>query len=253
MSEGSTFDREQHMQEEEYAFPYHHVVQGRDGFSQCFNDGWGINYLATVEFILEQVRAESFASAIDIGCGDGRLTKELAESFPGTRVLGVDYSRRAVTLAKAMAPNCEFRCVDITAENLAEQFDLAVLMEVYEHIPPEAAPGFSAAVARLVPTGGKLIVTVPHVNKRVEPKHYRHFRSGDIEREFGDWFERVETIPIERISLRKTLIDRSLTNPLFVVHNRRIGRLLFDYYRKRLFLAGREERCQRIIVRLRRK
>ncbi len=95
-------DEVQIKQDEEYSFPYHYVSRFRDGFSQTFNDTWGINYVSTIEYIIHRLQNENFNSLIDMGCGDGRLTQELAIEFPDKRILGVDYSRRAISLAKSL-------------------------------------------------------------------------------------------------------------------------------------------------------
>lgn len=245
-------DREQVLQEDEYAFPYHHIAQRTEGFSQCFNDTWGINYLATIEFLIGKLAGERFDSAIDIGCGDGRFVKELRTAFADARILGVDFSHRAIALAQAMVPSANFRCADITT-GLDDGFDLAVLMEVYEHIPPAQCPEFVDAVADLLNPGGILYVTVPHVNKPVEPKHYRHFSSAMLMQEFTARFEVLEMTPIERISIAKWMLDRVLSNRLFILNSRRIGGWLFRAYQARLFLARTEENCQRLVLRMRKR
>ena len=245
-------DSVQSIQEDEYAFPYHYLADGGRGFVQVRHDAWGINYLATIDYLIERLRNERFQSVIDVGCGDGRFTRDLHCAFPNARVLGVDFSNRAVALAQAMVPEVEYRRADIT-KDLGERFDLAVLMEVYEHIPPEACPAFVNGLADRLNENGILYVTVPHTNKPVEPKHYRHFTISSLTAEFKDHFEILEAIPIEKRSFRKKLIDLVFTNPLFVLNNRTIGGLLYRFYRKRLFLVNDERQCQRIILRLRKK
>src|SRR5262245_37977053 len=81
----SMSDRDQHLphtpqtlQEAEYWFPYHYVSQWSPRFSQCFYDSWGIHYISTIEFLLEKLSALPFYSIVDIGCGDGRMSRELA-------------------------------------------------------------------------------------------------------------------------------------------------------------------------------
>lgn len=246
-------DSVQIIQEDEYVFPYHHIVSRRGGFSQCFNDAWGINYLATVEYLLGRLRAETFRSAVDIGCGDGRFTKELQQTFPEKRIAGVDYSERAIALARAMTPGVEFQRVDITDGSFRETFDLAMLMEVYEHVPPRRGPAFLDAVADLLNDGGMLYVTVPHSNKPVEPKHYRHFSSESLMAELDARFELLEMIPIERRAAAKWWIDFALTNGLFVLNHRRVAGALYSFYKRRLFLAPDERTCQRLVLRLRKR
>ena len=67
---------------------------------------------------------------LEIGCGDGRLTRRFAR---GTRsVLGVDLDAEGVALARAQLPELPhttvtFQVADITALELPAAFDIAVL------------------------------------------------------------------------------------------------------------------------------
>jgi 2-polyprenyl-3-methyl-5-hydroxy-6-metoxy-1,4-benzoquinol methylase len=140
-------DNLQQIQDDEYSFPYHYVTPFKDGFTAAYFDSWGINYGSTIEFILSKIETENFRSVIDIGCGDGRLTQEIQQRFSSRKVLGIDYSKRAIQLAKSMSPHTEYRQIDITTEALDEQFDLGILMEVFEHVNPEVAAQFVEAVA----------------------------------------------------------------------------------------------------------
>lgn len=249
-----SIDSIQQQQDDEYSFPYHYVVKKTErGFSQCFNDVWGINYLATIEYLLLQIEKESFETVIDIGCGDGRFTRELAQRFPGRQIIGMDFSSRAIALAKAMSPDIDFRCVDIISQPCVERFDLAVLMEVYEHIEPDSCPEFSRSLARLIKRGGLLYLTVPHVNKLIEYKHYRHFTSEILIQEMSHDFEVLDVVFIEKRSYLKKLIDFILANGIFILNNKYLCNCLYEYYKSHLFLAQNENCCQRIIARFRRR
>ena len=131
-------DNIQKLQDEEYDFPYHYVSQFRNGFSQVFNDTWGINYVSTIEYIIEQLKHEKFNSLIDIGCGDGRLVRELSIEFPNQNIFGIDYSSRAINLARIMNKNCKYFQSDITCE-VVRKADVITLVEVFEHIHPKVA------------------------------------------------------------------------------------------------------------------
>lgn len=244
----------QQQQEDEYSFPYHYVVKrSNDGFSQCFNDIWGINYLATIEYLLQRIERESFTSVVDVGCGDGRFTKELGQLFPDRRVTGLDFSPKAIALAGVMAPGIDFRCIDIMRQSIEEKFDIAVLMEVYEHISPDICLGFCSSLAALINCGGILYLTVPHVNKGVEYKHYRHFTSDILVQELSRDFELLDLVFIEKRSYIKRLIDSILTNRFFILNNKYFAGRLYAYYKDNLFLAEDEASCQRIVVRARRR
>jgi 2-polyprenyl-3-methyl-5-hydroxy-6-metoxy-1,4-benzoquinol methylase len=243
---------EQMFQDEEYGFPYHYLTSFENGaFRHFSNDTWGINYVSTIEFLLEHLGGIDFSSIVDIGCGDGRFTKELWKRFPGSRVAGVDYSSKAIGLAKAM--NCDvqgisFEVCDITRVNTDAKFDVAVLMEVLEHIPPDNAAAFIYGIHKLLRPGGVLLLTVPHTNKPVAYKHYRHFNSALIGESLADYFEIVKVIPFEKISLTRTIVNQILANRLFILSNARLLKMVYTYYKQHLFYCSSETSCQRLFV-----
>ncbi len=103
--------------------------------------------------------------------------QEIAERFPEKRVCGVDYSERAINLAKGFNPELEFLQIDIVKETIDSKYDLLTLIEVFEHIPPEEADNFVKSLHGMMNDNGILLLTVPHKNKRVSAKHYQHFDS----------------------------------------------------------------------------
>lgn len=243
----------QELQEDEYSFPYHYVSQYNTGFRQTFNDTWGINYVATIEFLLEQLALHEFESAIDIGCGDGRFTQELQENHPNKTIVGVDYSQRAISLAHAMNPKGDYRCVDITKWTPERSFDIAVLMEVFEHIPVECGDDFLYAVSKMLCPAGMLFMTVPHQNKPVEYKHFRHFDAESIVRCLEPYYKIIDIIPFELISYKKKLIDVLLTNNYFILNHQGLKNKLYSYYKTNLFLAADETKCKRLFIKAQRK
>ncbi|WP_017719730.1 class I SAM-dependent methyltransferase [Kamptonema formosum] len=244
-------DKVQTIQEDQYIFPYHYIPQSQKDFTQCYNFRWGINYAASLEFMIERVKREPVRSIADVGCGDGRLTKELKEALADKEVVGIDYSERAIALARLMYPQGTYYCLDITRERVENKFDLAILMEVFEHIPPAAGEEFLAGVADLMVKDGILLLTVPHLNAPVEPKHYRHFSLETLSKCLEKNFEIAEVIFLEKNDGRKKLIDRLLTNRLFILNNGRLKNLIYKYYKQKLFIAERESECRRIFIKAR--
>jgi len=244
--------REQLVQEGEYAFPYHYVARfGPGGFGQAFYDSWGISYVSGIELVLERLALAEAASVVDIGCGDGRLTRELALRAPGRRVAGIDYSARALALARAMNADLSglaFHQLDIVAEPWQEApFEAAVLMEVLEHIPPLSVPRFVQAARRLLVPGGLLVLTVPHENVPVEPKHFRHFDSAAIRSVLEPEF-RIEGItPFERGGRARRTVCALLGNRFFILNHPRLLNALYAWYKKRLLICA-EEDCRRLLV-----
>ena len=179
------------------------------------------------------------------------MSRELALRFKNRRVLGVDYSERAIGLAKAMnhdLPQLRFEQLDITAPHPLPGSDAAILMEVFEHIPPADAGEFLRGVHSLLVPGGTLLLTVPHVNHALEPKHFRHFTAASLSEALEEQFEIVEIIPFEREGLARKLLNFLLGNRLFILNQGRLRDWLYRYYKQRLFHVESESSCRRLFV-----
>lgn len=243
-------DTTQKLQDDEYWFPYHYVSQWEPHFSQCFNDSWGINYASTTEFLLARLSQLDFHSLVDVGCGDGRLAREIAMRFQSRDVLGIDYSARAIGLAKAMNAGLgvAFRQLDVTAAHSEAPRDVATLVEVLEHIPPESRREFLHGIHRLLRPGATLFVTVPHANVPLEPKHYEHFTSEALARELSEYFDVEEMVPFERDGLARRLLVRLMGNGWFVLNHRGLLDRIYAYYKRNLVECDDESSCRRLFV-----
>jgi 2-polyprenyl-3-methyl-5-hydroxy-6-metoxy-1,4-benzoquinol methylase len=239
-------------QEKEYFFPYHYVMQfGNDQFRHFFLDTWAINYGSTVEYLLGKIDAGQDKRIIDIGCGDGRFSRELSLAFESSTVVGIDYSRRAIALASAMnadTANLKFECIDITETHSLGTFDVAVLMEVFEHIPIEDTGKFMKSVRALLSDNGFLYLTVPHANKPVEYTHFQHFTIEKISDCLRPYFEIAEIVPFEKNTWYRAFVLKILSNKLFILNNPHLLSMIYRCYKKRLFSCVSENECQRIFV-----
>jgi trans-aconitate methyltransferase len=79
---------------------------------------WGQN-------LISEIRFAGTESILDLGCGDGALTSQLAALVPNGRVLGIDASSGMIQTAKqCKQSNLEFVLLDINAIDFQEEFDL---------------------------------------------------------------------------------------------------------------------------------
>jgi 2-polyprenyl-3-methyl-5-hydroxy-6-metoxy-1,4-benzoquinol methylase len=115
---------------------------------------------------------------LDLGCGMGWLTGELARYGPTT---GIDLSDEAIARARSEYPQATFLAGDVLDLELAEgQFDVVVSQEVIAHVPDQA--GYLDRAAQALRPGGYLILTTPNpfVHRRNDwpeqpPGHPEHW------------------------------------------------------------------------------
>jgi SAM-dependent methyltransferase len=77
--------------------------------------------------------------AVDLGCGPGEITCELARRHPGIQFLGIDHSDVAVARARALAervglPNAEFERGDLETYTPVGQVDLVMMFDAFHHV-----------------------------------------------------------------------------------------------------------------------
>jgi demethylmenaquinone methyltransferase / 2-methoxy-6-polyprenyl-1,4-benzoquinol methylase len=120
--------------------------------------------------------------AIDLACGTGSLTRDLAKRVgPGGYVLGIDFSREMLRAAKARpAPNIEYRLGDATRlEGVASgSFDAATIAYGARNIPDLDA--LFSGMARCLRPGG---VAVCLEIARPESRAFAAF--------YGLWFDKI--------------------------------------------------------------
>ena len=96
---------------------------------------------------------------LDLGCGDGRFTAEIAAA--GASVVGAEVAQAAIDRARARYPELEFARVEIDAElPFADgAFDLVWASEVIEHVSDTAR--WLSEVRRVLTPRGVLLITTP--------------------------------------------------------------------------------------------
>jgi SAM-dependent methyltransferase len=88
-------------------------------------------------------------SIVDVGCGDGTWLSVFRE-MGVSDVFGLDgdyLDRRQLQI-----PQDQFRATDLSSPfGLSRSFDLAISLEVAEHLPPQSAEGFVGSLTQLAP------------------------------------------------------------------------------------------------------
>jgi 3' terminal RNA ribose 2'-O-methyltransferase Hen1 len=127
--------------------------------------------------VLATLRAAGVRSVVDVGCGDGKLLRELMKDGTFERIVGVDVSLAALGTAArrlhldTMSPR-ERERISLHQSALTyrdrrlQGFDAVVLMEVVEHVDPERLDALETAIFRFAHPA-TVIVTTPNVEYNV--------------------------------------------------------------------------------------
>lgn len=242
--------KEQQIQEEQYTFPYHYLPRFEEGnFRQHEYWSWGYRYIAGMLVARRLCDEEEWSSLMDLGCGDGRFVSELSRDGSHRAILGVDYSRRAIDLARAMNPGLEYRVADILNDDLdGRQFDVVTLIEVIEHIPPDDLDAFIERAVGFVKPGGRLVLTVPHRNRPVGDKHFQHFDSSTLTTLLAGQVENLRFQPFDFFSRKVDIWFRLMgrTGRYFLITWPPLLNAFFQYFMRHCIYGENETECSRI-------
>ncbi len=173
-----------------------------------FGNSYG-RYVDRLErrLLRDWLSGRSPATAVDLGCGTGRLL-----DFALT---GVDGSGAMLDVASRKRPRHQLVLADIRSTGLASaSFDSAFCFHVLMHLDEQAIRSVIAEAARIVRRGGRFIVDVPSSARRAlgapRPEGWHAGTAGslgDIERWAGpEWFIRrwrgLMAFPIHRVPSR---------------------------------------------------
>jgi 2-polyprenyl-3-methyl-5-hydroxy-6-metoxy-1,4-benzoquinol methylase len=237
----------QALTQQKFILPYHWM---RDPYHRD-----SLPYFGYAKIILEEL-PRAPAAILDAGCGDGRISYEIAQA--GHQVTGLEYLANNVYYAGLLVPQGRFFQADLggdidAIECLApDSFDAAVLVEVYEHIPPEKCARALANLRHLIKPGGRLIISVPTIQLPMSKLHYRHFKAGQCEAELCKaGFELNKVIGQHALSaysrwLLSNFVERSINNGVLepVVLNRIRQRI----YMRNFNRVDPEQPCGRFII-----
>jgi SAM-dependent methyltransferase len=117
---------------------------------------WYRGRRTVIDRVLDRMGLPDRARILDAGCGSGRNMIELARH--GT-VTGVELSPPSVEIARRRATGEVIEGSILEMPFAAESFDLAVSLDVIEHLQDDLAA--LKELRRVVAPGGRLLVTVP--------------------------------------------------------------------------------------------
>ncbi len=107
------------------------------------------------ESVLELIKSNPGALAVDIGCGNGALSCKLAER--GYRVIGIDASEEMLKTAEALHPELNFQQGDACSVQLKEKADIIFSNAVFHWIDAEKQQQMLQNLADQLKEGGELV------------------------------------------------------------------------------------------------
>ncbi len=161
-----------------------------------------------MDYLADLIRQLGAASVLDLGCGEGRLLRQLLLIKGLDRIVGAEVAPRV--LAKASdrlkldhMPDIKRKRIELLQESLVYRddrlkgFDVAALVEVIEHVDAERLPALEAALFGHAQPAN-VIVTTPNSEynmlfEGIEPGAMRHpdHRFEWSRLQFNDWAQAV--------------------------------------------------------------
>jgi trans-aconitate 2-methyltransferase len=126
-------------------------------------DDYAKNSSAQLEWaqeLIAKLALQGFESVLDIGCGDGKISAQLARKVKNGKVIGIDSSESMIQRAteqfpETTNPNLSFRLMDATKIQLSEKFDVAFSNATLHWVKDHGA--VLRGVHNCLKSGGKIL------------------------------------------------------------------------------------------------
>jgi trans-aconitate 2-methyltransferase len=117
--------------------------------------------------LIAQIRLDSPARIVDLGCGPGNSTEQLRNCWPQAAITGIDNSQEMLAQAKGKHPDWQWALCDIEAWRPEAGVDL-IFSNAALHWVPSHATLFRSLISSVAP-GGALAAQMP--NNFQSPAH----------------------------------------------------------------------------------
>jgi 2-polyprenyl-3-methyl-5-hydroxy-6-metoxy-1,4-benzoquinol methylase len=144
---------------------YYHDNEGCHEYAQ----GLDIAIHPKYKHVLEIADPRQGDEILDVGCGRGELLYYCAKK--GAHVLGLDYSRAAVDIARQtiqMLPVelrsfAEAEIGDVTDYDFSRRYDLIFMLDVFEHMNDDQIERACEKFKKILKNNGRIVITTPNL------------------------------------------------------------------------------------------
>jgi len=152
--------------------------------------------------IYREIKKSNSKNIIDLGCGEGFLENYLKDKNVDLKITGVDINHKAINYARKNNSQFKFLVDDILNLKMKGNFDLAMMLEVLEHLnQPKKAVRAASLLSK------RLLVSVPwepwfswlyllvglNIKRRGKhPEHCQFFNPRSLEELLKNYFKKVE-------------------------------------------------------------
>ncbi len=143
-------------------------------------------------YILEEI--EPLDKVVEFACGDGFLAEILSDKVG--KIVGIDFSPKAIEIAKKRCPQAIFNVGDVRypIPNLSCDFDVAVAGEIWEHL--DDPRDLINRVLFHLRSGGKFIFSLPNANALTEKEHVYEYYPRDVKRILAE-FPMIDDVRVQ--------------------------------------------------------
>jgi len=167
----------------------------------------------------------SFKNALDAGCGCGEYAFYLAEKFPGSFIMGIDYDQENIDKCQKIKQmsgltNVAFKRLDLRDWDVTEEYDFIYSIDVLEHIK-ENKEVLNRFYNALQPDGFLYIRIPTPIQKRIfSEKYFESHKLWAREEHVGQHYD-LPNLKHDLENIGFTIIFSSYTNGFW-------GRLAFE-------------------------
>jgi 2-polyprenyl-3-methyl-5-hydroxy-6-metoxy-1,4-benzoquinol methylase len=177
--------------------------------------------------IEELIPNSSGGAAVDIGCGPGYFCRVLKSK--GWKTTAIDTDRENLETAIEYAEETHLGDAISTLARLHEErYDLAIALEIIEHMPRSHGEQLLQSIRRVLKSGGALIISTPN---KLSPEGVGGYYWGEQIRKEGKWdaWDPTHVYVYSSVEMIRVLKSNG-----FVVE-----RIIGYYYEGRLPIIGR--------------